>query len=146
MNAQDFLEEMRVTKQRQQRKHLLLDDLPYAGEILSADVSDVRNRFRVDPDGKPVYDKRIILTFTDGRTLPLEASNLRLMIDALGAETDQWIGQHVQVEVAPHPQRPTVLMKRVMVLSECDDAIQEDCKAPAHTRPAHELTSDEIPF
>jgi hypothetical protein len=86
----------------QTRRFLSLDDVrdrPYIGPVVDVVEEAPRNRWR---PSAPVTPK-LVLVFGDGRAVVCEGRNLDGLIAALGAETDDWIGEVVTVDVEVIP-------------------------------------------
>jgi len=92
---------MNVMKYRS-HSFLRLDDLragPYAALISAVQEVTPRNKWTPTAPAAP----KLALIFPDGRALVLENRNLDILIDAYGSESDNWIGQAVQVFIETLP-------------------------------------------
>jgi len=91
----------------------------YAGLIAEVVASDLHNRFR----GGAVQREPVI-TFADGWRLVPNLQMRHVLIDHLGAETDDWIGRTLVVSLCPLADRKTgaVTGRWQKVVSVRDDA------------------------
>jgi hypothetical protein len=65
----------------------------------------VRNFYKRDEQtGKPLMEKQPVIVFKGGWRIVPNIGMRRTLIEALGAETDRWIGQHLVIE---RQQAPT---------------------------------------
>jgi hypothetical protein len=67
-----------------------------SGFLSLADVKDGRFRGEIAAVEEGGY-KKLVLTFTNGLRFSLNATNTTEMIKAFGSETDDWIGERVEL-------------------------------------------------
>ncbi len=84
------------------RRYLALDDVrggPYTNTLVAVVEELPRNRWRPSDKVAP----RLVGVFPDGRAVVIEGRNLDEMIGALGAETDDWVGQEITIDIERLP-------------------------------------------
>jgi hypothetical protein len=73
-----------------------------SGFIDLSDVKDARFRGEVAGVQQGNYDK-LVLVFTNGLRFSLNVTNITEMIKAFGSETDDWIGERVELYAGEAP-------------------------------------------
>lgn len=130
MNAEEVLAAMSTPA------HLRIADLPHTGQIARVDLATVRNRFTGE------QQSRLTLSLTTGRTLVCERLNLRVLIAALGEDTDRWPGAQITVEHGVYKGRAS---KALRVLDVAASQGTGDRSEESGSRSQYLATSTEDP-
>jgi hypothetical protein len=124
-----------------------MDMLKYAGGVYVR-VEDIREsgpkRVRIEGVVDGQFDKPVA-AFSDGTSLTLNLTNVRILIRSYGQESRDWIGQEVELYIGPTTYQGRV-QDSILVKPISAPIPLSERKALKPVKPAKPPIEDDIPF